>query len=205
MYNTYRLKHQNYSQRSDEFKRGYDNDENINVSTSGISQVKYASNHNSSGNVRNKVVINHEGIMVSAKNQFINADVGNLRDFAAIIYEKAIITDETKDNPSFEKSLFTKSFKDLKIAKGFHSFALTVAKQNGIKSAVILPPLILRSEDDVVFRFTNLMIICHKSGPIIPLVEQTKVKDSQEVISRLYNLHSTIFVNAENFNTFLHQ
>jgi hypothetical protein len=141
----------------------------------------------------------HDKILVGPKIQLLNGKVDDLQSFGQMIYDKAVSTFSEKQTLTFEQSLFSQSFVDAKVANDYHEYFKRIGKENGITKGLILPPLILRSEVDAIFQLPNMMVICHKTGPMVPLLEQNNIQECENMIMKLYNLHSINYMNIENF------
>ena len=107
--------------------------------------------------------IDHTKIIVPPSTQLENANVMNLDLLGNAIMEHS--------KSSFKNSLFTKSFVAHRYSLFFKQYVIDVCKKHGFGLAKILPPLILRSHDDVVIRLSpQVVVITHYNGPMIPVI-----------------------------------
>ena len=100
--------------------------------------------------------------------------------------------------PRIEDSLFDKSF--VSDSRRFHVYAVAQAELQGWTRTVVLPPLLLRANENVVVDLPGVLVICHREGPIIPVIQAGT--ETPTAISTLYALSSAKYVNRGNVKRF---
>jgi hypothetical protein len=145
--------------------------------------------------VNKMIEIMHETILVTPKNQLLNAGAANVEDFGFNIVDR--LNDSTC---LWKDSLFRKSFVTDTLATEFQQHA---AESVPVESATVLPPILLRSEESVVFKIPNMYLVCHKNGPIIPVVFSQLDDTVKDCILFLYTLSSNSYLNRHNFEDIL--
>lgn len=148
--------------------------------------------------------LSHQDILVTPRKQLQNACVGDLGSLGLCMYGTALVTDNNKDRIDFENTFFKKSFLHKDFGTEFYQYAQDLAKKNGMNKGVIFPPLILRSNENIVVKLDpGRMLVCHETGAVIPLIQRNKIKDSKDLICHLYSLHYQDFVNKDNITQVL--
>ena len=145
--------------------------------------------------------IAHTKIIVSAATQRDNAQVMSLDLLGNAIMEHNTI--------NFKDSLFNKSFVVNRYALFFKQYVIDVCKKHGLGTGgntKILPPLILRSHDDIVIRLSpNVVVITHSNGPMLPVIitdNKNAISDhTKSIIRKLYAVDSDVCINRENFES----
>jgi hypothetical protein len=150
----------------------------------------------------------HDKVLVGSKCQLSNAGVENLEALSEVMFIKAnevmLMKAQQKQSENIYESLFAKSFLNNELSQKYHLLTKNIVESNGMhKLYLMLPPLILRSDEDTIVKMPHIFIVCHKSGPMIPVIQQDKIKDLKNLICKLYSMHSDIYVNSHNVERIL--
>lgn len=146
-----------------------------------------------------EIVIKHESILVSPREQLKNANAKTLEELGNIIQQNYLsMVNSKSETGDFGKSLFSRSFHTLETSYTFHKRIQTINKG---KNRIVLPPLIIRSEETFIIQLPYCFIAAYNDGPMVPIIIPDK--ENQEIIlqiiSKLYNLESDKYINRYNF------
>jgi len=144
----------------------------------------------------------HKDTLVGPDVQFTNIGVPSLEKFARVMYKLAVAADTSVESPptNLSHTLFGRSFVTEARCRDLHAHAVAEARRLDRGPMVIMPPLLVRSEVDAVYRtgHCDLFLVCHHTGPVIPLVHQRQVVACGEHLWNLYLAHSMEYLNATN-------
>ena len=139
--------------------------------------------------------VDHTKILLPAAKQLQNVNVINLELLGTRIMQQSC-------SSTFKESIFTQSFVSTAYALYFKQYVIGACEKHGInEKAKILPPIILRSNDDVVLRLSSkVVVIMHHNGPIIPVVDgDMSDKHTAMIIRRIYGVDDSVYINRDNF------
>eukprot|EP01047_Picozoa_sp_COSAG01_P008366 COSAG01_NODE_330_length_18723_cov_96.763155_5_plen_201_part_00 len=106
-----------------------------------------------------------------------------------------------KKKKPFDTSLFCRSFANKVISNNYHTHVIKNAEHHKIKNTMILPPLLVRSNESVILKYGSIYLVCHEFGPVIPLCSAHTLP-KQQLLQDLYSKTSYEFLNASNFKIF---
>lgn len=142
----------------------------------------------------------HDDTLVSPLVQLANVGVASVEEFADTMCQLAIATDaiETHTAPQpFKDTLFSRSFVSETLGQQLHTHVVAKALRLVTGSMLLLPPLLLRADADAVYQHhPDLLVVCLRSGPVIPFVRHGKVADCRVTLQNLYGTTSCAYVSA---------
>ena len=150
--------------------------------------------------------MDHTRILVTPTTQLTNAGATSLGEFGAQIhlqYQRIFATDQPAKRSA---SLFNKSFLKESEAEFYAQYVTDTMKNlNYTGDTITLPPLIIRSDSCSTIKVPHVIIVAHKNGPMIPVIvstpEQEECTSLHNILSRIYAMDSTSYVNPDNFLT----
>jgi hypothetical protein len=106
---------------------------------------------------------------------------------------KHVLRNSTIENKKFETTWFAKSFRNIKNAKKCQSFVNEKVRSHSLNQSIVLPPLLIRSQENIIVRLPFVTLICCQEGPIVPILSSDAVDDMQAlvIIRALYSLKKT--------------
>jgi hypothetical protein len=137
--------------------------------------------------------INHTQLLHDPKTQMALLNTTSVR-----LYSKAMLLKINSGiNSGNSGNIFNSSFKTEEISKEFMLYVVRMAQSVGCTEPVILPPLMLRSNfDSVVNVNSEINILCHISGPMIPFFSKSESRPEDTTITTLYSLHQKEYVES---------
>lgn len=156
-------------------------------------------------NTNTQEMVRHDEVLVGPHKQLENVGAMTIRAFARIICERyKVMTSNAEKDPTLEGvHLFDDSFTTKQHADRIANFVRSTLNSHAFRDTLVLPPSILRSEEDVLFKLPGVAVVCHRDGPVIPVVLRGKdagsFQDVLDIILQLYTLESSQYVNSGNF------
>ena len=103
-----------------------------------------------------------------------------------------------QSSDDFSRTLFNRSFLAPSTARHCYNTTISNATARGFSRATILPPLLTRSDVDLVLEVSDdILVILYVDGPMIPVLKHP----SPDNIRDLYSVRHGSYIRSDNFHS----
>jgi len=113
---------------------------------------------------------NTESLLVELSDRLKKAGTINIETYVFLIRAKTKVLSPIPHTKAIDISCFVQAFRFKEIAYKFNSWVQQVTRVQGIVGGVVLPPLIIRANVDMLVIFPGLYLVTSEKGPIIPIL-----------------------------------
>jgi hypothetical protein len=142
--------------------------------------------------------------LVDPLQQLYNTGSISMKCFADKVCSRVmeLVDEKSTENGDLEESYFKRSFVDDRASDNIVEMVQSDLADLKFDHALVLPPLVLRSNERFVARSTDILFLGYSEGPIIPIVKKDKYTAHADLINRFYQKHDSEWVTGETFSKY---